>query len=277
MLGRPTLVHFWSINSPNSQTNMSQIAELRDRRKREGLRVIAVHVPHIEGLTGDLSMPDDAVDARRVRDAVARLNLTEPCALDHNYQIRDAFRNGQEFAGSNIAAEESVPAYFLFDHEGKLRSFASGTGGLETIEDQLDQLLAELRNQHPFCPACEWFLNEEALFCADCGLPLALPSARGVHPYYEHHHSASLPTVRLVNPDPLIGQKIDGRYELLARLGEGSMSVVYRARRVHIGDIVAVKVLLAKLLTDDVALARFRREARAAAMVHHANVITIHD
>jgi serine/threonine-protein kinase len=52
------------------------------------------------------------------------------------------------------------------------------------------------------------------------------------------------------------------------------MSVVYRARRVHIGDDVAVKILTGKFVTDDAALARFRREARAAAMLRHPNVIT---
>jgi serine/threonine-protein kinase len=106
---------------------------------------------------------------------------------------------------------------------------------------------------------------------------LTLPSASGAHPYYENYYYSSLPTVRLKNPDPLIGHIIDGKYELLARLGEGGMSVVYRARRVHIGDDVAVKILTGKFVKDDAALERFRREARAAAMLRHPNVITIHD
>jgi serine/threonine-protein kinase len=120
------------------------------------------------------------------------------------------------------------------------------------------------------------FLNKEAMFCANCGSPLTLPGP-GTHPYYEDHFNSALPTIRLANPDPLIGHRVDGKYELLARLGEGGMSVVYRARRVHIGDDVAVKILTGKFVKDDAALARFRREARAAAMLRHPNVITIHD
>lgn len=253
--GRPTLVHFWSINSETSKTNLAHVAELRDRRKREGFRVIAVHLPLSEQTTA----------TQRVLEAVARLNLTEPCALDHEHKLRDAFLNEQD----------SVPAYYLFDAESRLRTSSSGVNGLEIVEDELDEMISELRTRHPFCPECEFFLNQEALFCSDCGLPLTLPG--GIHPYYEDHHWASLPTVRLLNPDPLIGHTIEGKYKLTARVGEGGMSVVYRARRVHIGDEVAVKVLLETLVNDDAALARFRREARAAAMLHHPNVITIHD
>ena len=107
---------------------------------------------------------------------------------------------------------------------------------------------------------------------------VCVESARGsrLHPYYENHYHASLPTIRLVNPDPLIGRVIDGKYELTALLGKGGMSVVYRAacayrRRRGREDP------LGKFVKDDAALARFRREARAAAMLHHPNVITIHD
>ena len=250
--GHPTLVHFWSISSEDAKTSLAQVAQIRDQRKREGVRVIAVHVPQSEA----------EKDFKTVRDAAIRLNLTEPCALDNDRKVS----HGQE----------DLPAYFLFDPEGESRSSASGANGLDVIEDDLDQLLEELRSNNPFCVACELFLNKEAMFCAECGSPLTLPGS-GTHPYYENHFQSALPTIRLTNPDPLIGHKIDGKYQLVARLGEGGMSVVYRARRVHIGDDVAVKILTGKFVKDDAALARFRREARAAAMLRHPNVITIHD
>ncbi len=254
--GHPTLVHFWSISSELSKTNLSQVAELREQRKREGLRVVAIHVPQSES----------EKDPRTLRDAIAHLNLTEPCALDNQHTLSKAF----------LSRPDAVPAYYLFDINGELRSSATGANGLETVEDELDQMLAELRSHNPFCPACELFLNQEALFCSECGSPLTLPGSVA-HPYYETHFYSSLPTVRLANPDPLIGHVIDGKYKLVARLGEGGMSVVYRARRVHIGDDVAVKILTGKYVKDDAALERFRREARAAAMLRHPNVITIHD
>jgi hypothetical protein len=254
--GRPTLVHFWSISSETSKANLAQVAELREQRQREGVRVIAVHVPQSEA----------EKNSRTVAAAIERLNLTEPCALDNDHKLTRAFLNGND----------DLPAYVLFDFDGEFRSSANGAAGLESIEDQLDEMLAELRSRNPFCPACELFLNKEAMFCSDCGAPLTLPGP-GIHPYYENHFQGSLPTIRLVNPDPLIGHVIDRKYELLARLGEGGMSVVYRARRVHIGDDVAVKILTGKFVKDDAALARFRREARAAAMLRHPNVITIHD
>lgn len=255
--GHPTLVHFWSISSDAAKTNLAQLAQLRDQRKRDGLRVIAIHSPQSEA----------EKDSRAVCDAIARLNLNEPCALDNDHRLRDSFAN----------APEDLPAYYLFDTDETLVLSATGAKGFDAIEDQLDEMLAKLRAERPFCPSCELFLNKEAMFCAECGLPLTLTGSGTTHPYYEVQYQASLPTVRLFDLDPLVGHIIDGKYELITKLGEGGMSVVYRSRRVHIGDDVAVKILLGKFVKDEAALERFRREARAAAMLRHPNVITIHD
>src|SRR5262249_3013789 len=145
--GRLVLVHFWSISSESSTTNMPVLAELRDRRKRRALRLIAIHLP----------LRPAERDARAVRDAASRLNLTEPCALDKSYTLRDAF----------LDANDDVPAYYLFDIEHRLRSSATGENGLAIIEDELTEMLRELRDHNPFCPQCELFLNPGALYCAD--------------------------------------------------------------------------------------------------------------
>jgi hypothetical protein len=162
--GRPTLVHFWSLSSEPAKTNLMQIADWRDQRKREGLRVIAVHSPQSEA----------EKKQRAVSDAVERLNLIEPCALDNEHKLRAEFNEQPDV----------LPAYFMFDVDGTLRYSASGAESLEQVEDELDQLLNELRGKHPFCPQCEMFLNREAMFCAECGLPLSLPDSTKPHPYY---------------------------------------------------------------------------------------------
>src|SRR4026208_2111614 len=79
--GHPTLVHFWSLSSETAKTNLAQVAQLRDQRKREGLRVVAIHSPQ----------SDTERDPRAVLDAVARLNVTEPCALDNHHRLTDMF------------------------------------------------------------------------------------------------------------------------------------------------------------------------------------------
>jgi serine/threonine-protein kinase len=77
--------------------------------------------------------------------------------------------------------------------------------------------------------------------------------------------------------DELVGRTLDGKYQLYTRLGAGGMGAVYLGRRLHIGDEVAVKVLHAQYLNDAAAVARFRREAMAAARLRHPNVVAIYD
>ena len=73
------------------------------------------------------------------------------------------------------------------------------------------------------------------------------------------------------------GRLLGGRYKLEQCIGSGGMGEIYRARRTHIGDTVAVKVLRADVVEDEKSRQRFYREARAAAMLHHPNAVVIHD
>lgn len=84
----------------------------------------------------------------------------------------------------------------------------------------------------------------------------------------------------LVSAQPIgaqIGRVLGGRYQLDSFIGSGGMGEIYRARRLHIGDTVAVKVLRPDVIGNEKTRQRFYREARAAAMLHHPNAVVIHD
>ncbi|HEX3655732.1 MAG TPA: protein kinase [Pirellulales bacterium] len=69
--------------------------------------------------------------------------------------------------------------------------------------------------------------------------------------------------------------KILGDYEILGELGRGGMGVVYLARQLSLGRLVALKMLPADLAGDNSALSRFRREIRHLARCEHPNIIKV--
>lgn len=73
------------------------------------------------------------------------------------------------------------------------------------------------------------------------------------------------------------GQVLGNRYEIKECIGSGGMGAIYTARRIHIGDTVAVKVLRPEVVHDAQSRERFQREARAAARLHHPNAVVVHD
>jgi len=125
--GHPTLVHFWSVSCGICKENLPRVARWREERRAAGLRVVAVHMPRYEADT----------DAEAVREAVALFGITEPCAVDNEHKLKDAFQNEHGY----------VPAYYLFDAEGKLRCFAAGERGLSMIGPALERLLPKAEGQ----------------------------------------------------------------------------------------------------------------------------------
>lgn len=71
------------------------------------------------------------------------------------------------------------------------------------------------------------------------------------------------------------GTIIDDRYELTRCLGEGGMGAVYLAREIGLERQVAVKLLHADLLTASDSSARFERESKVLAALHHENVVSM--
>lgn len=121
--GRPTLVHFWSVSCGICKDNLPRVAQWRDELKERGLHVIAIHMPRYEADT----------DVEAVREAIATHSISEACAVDNEHKLRESFQNDQGY----------VPAYYLFDSEGKLKSFAAGERGIDMLKSALDRVLAQ--------------------------------------------------------------------------------------------------------------------------------------
>jgi serine/threonine protein kinase len=73
------------------------------------------------------------------------------------------------------------------------------------------------------------------------------------------------------------GTVLDGKYEILTRIGAGGMGEVFKARHLHLNAFRCIKVMKQELLADDVFRSRFLREARLATQIHHANIAVVHD
>lgn len=73
------------------------------------------------------------------------------------------------------------------------------------------------------------------------------------------------------------GQMLAGKYQLLRQLGAGGMCLVYEAEHVHLKQAVALKVLKPELANDPDSVARFSREAQAAAKLRSPNVARVYD
>jgi serine/threonine protein kinase len=84
--------------------------------------------------------------------------------------------------------------------------------------------------------------------------------------------SATLDETRL----SMVGTTIS-HYEILEKLGEGGMGLVFKARDLQLGRFVAIKVLIGGSGESSDHRARFIQEARAASSLNHPNIITIHD
>ncbi len=119
LVGSPLLVHFWAISCHVCHDNMPTVAAWREQYAANGLKVVAVHMPR---------QPEDT-DVERVRVDAASMGITEPLAVDNSHAVADAFQN------------EFVPAYFLFDAEGNLRSRTAGYTGLSMLEGALKRVL----------------------------------------------------------------------------------------------------------------------------------------
>ncbi|MEP6636104.1 MAG: protein kinase [Acidobacteriota bacterium] len=111
------------------------------------------------------------------------------------------------------------------------------------------------------CPKCGRLYSPDVQVCPEDNSPL----------------QADATVMGEVPVDPMIGRTLDDKYLLVERLGIGGMGTVYRARHLLIDRAVAVKVLNPRFVEDEAAQVRFRREAKAAGRLQHANAVGVTD
>ncbi|MCA9609402.1 MAG: serine/threonine protein kinase [Myxococcales bacterium] len=106
------------------------------------------------------------------------------------------------------------------------------------------------------CPSCSRVYQEHHDFCSSDGTPLE--AMRPGH-------------------DPLVGRRFDDRYELVRMVGAGGNGVVYVARQIGLGRVVAFKMMFAERMREERAMRRFAREARALAALDHPGCVRVLD
>src|SRR5947209_19801376 len=75
----------------------------------------------------------------------------------------------------------------------------------------------------------------------------------------------------------LVGQLIEGKYEVRSILGSGGMGTVFEAKHVAIGRIVAIKALHPSQVENPTAVKRFHQEAWAAGSIGHPSLCEVYD
>lgn len=85
-----------------------------------------------------------------------------------------------------------------------------------------------------------------------------------------------LPCMSVNEEFTMIGHTL-GHFEILEKLGEGGMGVVYKARDTHLDRLVAIKILPADKVADRDRRRRFAQEAKTASALNHPGIVTIHD
>ncbi|WP_445487611.1 TlpA family protein disulfide reductase [Niallia sp. 03133] len=117
---KATLIHYWSVSCYLCKEAMPDVNELRDEYE-DDLNVVAVHMPRSE----------DDLEMSVIEGMAIGHDITQPIFVDSEHKLTDVFEN------------KYVPAYYLFDKEGKLRHFQAGGQGMPMLRKKIERVLNE--------------------------------------------------------------------------------------------------------------------------------------
>ncbi len=119
--GHPTLINFWAVSCHSCKESLPDVNRWLDKYTPQGLKILSVHMPRQES--------DTNIDA--VTEVIKEYEIKQPCVIDNWHSITDAFEN------------KYVPAFYLFDAQGKLRHFQAGEKAAKMVEPVIERVLAQ--------------------------------------------------------------------------------------------------------------------------------------
>jgi thiol-disulfide isomerase/thioredoxin len=124
--GHPTLVNFWAISCQSCKESLPDIDRWLNKFGPKGLKILSVHMPRQES--------DTNIEA--VKEAIDEYKIKQPCVVDNWHTIADAFEN------------KYVPAFYIFDKNGKLRHFQAGEKAAKMVEPVIERVLTQQGQNH---------------------------------------------------------------------------------------------------------------------------------
>jgi thiol-disulfide isomerase/thioredoxin len=122
LAGQPLLVHFWSLSCYLCHDAADKVAAWAQTYAPRGLAVIGVHQPR---------SPEELDIMQVTADAQGPMAITWSCAIDNEHALVQRFEN------------QFVPAYYLFDRDGKLVHRQAGDRGFERLLAKIDAVLED--------------------------------------------------------------------------------------------------------------------------------------
>ncbi len=139
-----------------------------------------------------------------------------------------------------------------------------------------DSQIARLVVERKLCTANEVELVRAEVKALSGKRPMSLAEALAQHGYLTHTQITRLQAV--VDEDSMYrpAQQIPG-YQIMSKVGQGAMAVVFKAKQLSLDRLVAIKVLPKRLSENPEFVERFYKEGKAAARLNHANIVQAFD